>query len=61
MQLEHTKLQRNLSIQDFSRNCGGKEQDWLKTTEVRELLKDERAHALVRRANMCDSGKAVED
>lgn len=46
MQLEHTKLQRKLSIQEFSRTCGGKEQDWLKTTEVRELLKEERSTRL---------------
>lgn len=46
MQVEHTKLQRKLSIQEFSNICGGKEQDWLKTTEARELLEEERAYAL---------------
>lgn len=49
MQVEHTKVQRNLPIRDFARTCGGKEQDWLKTTEARELLEEERAHALDQR------------
>ena len=43
-ELEHARLQKRISVRDFMKIGGGREQEWVKTAEARKLFEQEKLY-----------------